>query len=380
MIKRFFSILIALFVSVILIAILVQRAKTGSSEISQKISQAADQAMQAAQSAAGKMASSVNSNTSSENTEQGGSPAIPVTPKITQAPNTKQPSSKVSAPVANSDLESVWGDTGTKGLTVYEYGKTLLSKSEKRVYINIANAVRKVEPSTTFSSTLSPKRVEKVYEYYLYDHAEIFYMEGVGFSYTQIGDNYTYTITFKYKYSGNKSRILSMRSKMGQKALALISLAKNKSTDYGKEKVLHDNLIKLCSYDINAAEKPDAYPDSYSAYGALVNKKSVCQGYAQAMKLLLSSAGVKSLYISGEAKGGSHAWNMVDIGGHWRYLDATFDDPVFTNSSGEYVSYNTISYTYFNYISNPDHVAGKFNISNPFSGTSENYATMPKVS
>jgi transglutaminase/protease-like cytokinesis protein 3 len=170
-----------------------------------------------------------------------------------------------------------------------------------------------------------------------------------------------------------------MREQMGQKALEVLGAASGKSTDLSKEKALHDKLIKLCSYDVAAAQNPSAYPDSFSAYGAFVNNKAVCEGYAQAMKLLLSSVGIKSLYITGEADGGSHAWNMVEIGGQWSYLDATFDDPVYTDQNGNYVSYNKVSYTYFNFAGNSDHVPGSFDNSDPFSDSSENYAVMPQV-
>lgn len=306
-------------------------------------------------------------------------PAIPVVSKITKSLMDAGPESEVEEPISSEDLKSVWGDTGVQGLTVYEYGKTLLSDPEKRCYIRIADAVRDVEPSVTIKTTLTPAQVKKVYEYYSYDHAEVFYAGGVGMEYTEAGKAYTYKITFDYKYNGDKIKINAMRTKLGRKALELLGAAKGYSTDLKKEKALHDKLIKSCSYDIEAAKDPDSNPDSFSAYGAIVNGRAVCQGYAQAMKLLLSSAGIKSLYITGVANGGSHAWNVVQIGGRWRYLDATFDDPVFTDGSGRYSNYNTISYTYFNFTKSKNHIPGVFDSSDPFSETSENYEKMPKV-
>jgi len=286
---------------------------------------------------------------------------------------------KVKTPVTATDLNSVWGETGMKGLAVYEYGKTLLNKSERAIYCEFAAAVADVKKQTAFSTTLSPTQVEKIYDYYVYDHTEVFYSSGVQFQYIQYGKLYQYTISFRYKYGGDKAKITAMRAELRQKALSMLGAVKGFSTDLKKEKALHDALINACSYDVNAVQNSDAYPDSYSAYGALVKNKAVCQGYAQAMKLLLSSCGIKCLYVSGQANGGDHAWNVVQIGGKWYSLDATFDDPVFYDGDGNNTSVSTVSYTYFNFIENLGHKAGKFNSSAPLSDRCENYAVMPKI-
>lgn len=338
-----------------------------TSAMSSLISQAALDIMNKADSAEGK--TGINND-----------PAIPRVSKITQSPESGGPESRVSEPVSSEDLNSVWGETGVDGLTVYEYGKTLLNGEEKACYIKIADAVKNIEPSVTIKATMSPSKIKKVYEYYIYDHCEVFYTDSVSMEYTQAGNNYTYKITFSYKYNGDKNKIAAKRAQLGKKALEVLNETSGLSTDLKKEKALHDKLIKSCSYDLKAAKNPDSYPDSFSAYGALVNGKAVCQGYAQAMKLLLSSTGIKSLYITGQANGGSHAWNIAQIGGRWRYLDATFDDPVFTDKNGNYTSYNTVSYTYFNFTENSDHTVGIFDSKDPFSETSENYKTMPHIS
>jgi hypothetical protein len=374
---------------VILICVLIGAAALQSKQltgIKSTISQVVSEAKQVISSAVNLITNDSEqseSNTSGKPAEKtkakSGTPAIPVESKITSAPASDDAQSSVTEPVAAATLNSVWGETGMKGLTVYEYGKTLLNSTEKSSYCNIADAVRNVEPQLKVKTVLTPTQIKKVYEYYIYDHSDIFYIEGVSLVYYQEGNEYAYTFSFEYKYGGDKAKINTMRSQIRTKALQMLSAADGKSTDLKKEKALHDVLIKQCSYDLKAAQNQEAYPDSFSVYGALVNNKAVCQGYAQTMKLLLSSVGIKTLYITGQANGGGHAWNMVQIGGKWRYLDATFDDPVYYNSKGDYTSYSTISYTYFNYTSKDDRTIGTFDSANPFSGTSENYATMPKV-
>lgn len=293
---------------------------------------------------------------------------------------TQRAQSSQQAQASNST--GLWGSTGIQGLTVYEYGKGLLDENGQAAYAKIAAAAQNVSPSVTVVGSMRPAELEKVYEYYLYDHAENFYLSGINMRYTEIGGIYTYVLTFQYLYGGDKARIVSMRTKMGAKALALLAQARKKSGALAQERALHDLLVQGCTYDSVAADNVKSSP-AYSAYGALVNGKAVCQGYAQALKLLMSSAGIPSLYVSGEAANeeGSapHAWNMAQVGGHWYYVDATFDDPVIVNASGQETGSQVLRHKYFNFVTSGDHSLGTFDDADPFSGDSENYATMPKA-
>lgn len=97
-------------------------------------------------------------------------------------------------------------------------------------------------------------------------------------------------------------------------------------TDYEKELAIHDYLVSHCRYSEDTAQPAES--DIYRAYGALVNQDAVCNGYAEALQLLFVCAGIKSQFVVGTAAGVSHAWNLVEIGGKWYHLDATWDDPL----------------------------------------------------
>lgn len=119
---------------------------------------------------------------------------------------------------------------------------------------------------------------------------------------------------------------------------------KNYMTDYDKELVIHDYIINHCKYG-NSDNKDNS---EYTAYGALINGKAVCSGYAAAANLLLMCAGVECKIVTGVAtstKNGkveteNHAWNQVKIGGEWYHLDVTWDDPV--------ADKDTLIHEYFN--------------------------------
>lgn len=111
--------------------------------------------------------------------------------------------------------------------------------------------------------------------------------------------------------------------------------------DYIKELRLHNALLEICTYDEEAAaaDKPGKNKNVYSAYGALVEGRAVCEGYARAMQLLLTQAGIKSSLISGKAvnTGEGHIWNLVTINGYQYHLDPTWND---VNDRTQHVFFN----------------------------------------
>lgn len=78
----------------------------------------------------------------------------------------------------------------------------------------------------------------------------------------------------------------------------------------------------------------------FTAYEALTEGKTVCQGYALLVHAMLIEAGIPGQIIEGEAGGTLHAWNLVQLDGSWYHLDATWDDPL-PNRDGQ------IRYTYY---------------------------------
>lgn len=164
----------------------------------------------------------------------------------------------------------------------------------------------------------------------------------VEFEYEKADTMYVYESIVKGKaIPADKNDAIKLRDKC-QKFLE--QYIKNYMTDYDKELVIHDYIINNCVYSYS----DDNDNSEYSAYGALVNGKAVCSGYAAAANLLLMCSGVESKIVTGVAthiKNGqseseNHAWNQVKIGGEWYHLDVTWDDPVGDK--------NTLIHEYFN--------------------------------
>ena len=108
-------------------------------------------------------------------------------------------------------------------------------------------------------------------------------------------------------------------------------------SDFEIELALHDRVVSQCKY----IGTESAYDIQHSAYGSLVNKEAVCDGYSKGFSLLLTRAGIDNEVIYGIA-GGPHAWNQVKIDGVWYMVDATWDDPEYSSKK------ETAFHQYFN--------------------------------
>lgn len=99
-------------------------------------------------------------------------------------------------------------------------------------------------------------------------------------------------------------------------------------SDVQKIKKVHDWLVNVIEYDSSQKEN-----NKYNIYGALHDKKAVCEGYARAFNYIMEEIGIPCVLVSGKAKNSegtieTHAWNYVKIEEKWYAIDVTWDDPV----------------------------------------------------
>lgn len=90
----------------------------------------------------------------------------------------------------------------------------------------------------------------------------------------------------------------------------------------------HDKIEKIMQY----IEKVYCYKDTsdkdklcFTAYGALVRKAAVCQGYASLFYRMCNQAGVPCRIVTGTANREQHAWNIVKLNGNWYNLDVVWE-------------------------------------------------------
>lgn len=123
-----------------------------------------------------------------------------------------------------------------------------------------------------------------------------------------IGINFTYT-TLSTLVPTHQAELLQ--------AARLIAAAGD-GDELATEEYLHDYLCTTVTYDLTAENQ-------HSAYGALVEHRAVCDGYAKAMALLLRLSGIRCGVVEGTLDGEGHAWNLVQVNGSYTWLDVSSD-------------------------------------------------------
>lgn len=92
------------------------------------------------------------------------------------------------------------------------------------------------------------------------------------------------------------------------------------STRYEKLKSMHDGICKMTTYTLNV-------PMAHQPTGVFLNGQAVCEGYAEALKLLCDRENIPCIIVVGTGNGGAHEWNYVQMeDGKWYGMDVTWDD------------------------------------------------------
>ena len=157
----------------------------------------------------------------------------------------------------------------------------------------------------------------------------------------------------------NEQEVNDAISKVQEVANEVVSNATG--SRYNKILYVHDWLVDNLEYDSNIDNKDNIY-------GTFVNKKVVCEGYAEGLKYLLDKLNIPCVLVYGvgyddNGNEEAHAWNYVQMeDGKWYAVDTTWDDPVYVGSSNSIIQ-NNYKYSYFlkgsktfnvNHVSNGD--------------------------
>ena len=242
-----------------------------------------------------------------------------------------------------------------------EYSKIIYNAMESNKE-NMKTGTYEINLGTEFSSLLSESNggellgeyYQSAIEAYTYDNPDVFYIEFsklyLNIETTTRGSKKTYRVFIN---SGNQANYLTNEFSSKERIDAGLNEIENiksyfvsnqKADTYENIKLVHDYLVESIEYD-----QTISLPNIYDLYGALINKKSVCEGYAKAFKYLMDSMNIPCVTVSGKATNSegnteNHAWNYVQINNVWYAIDCTWDDPILIGFG--YLS-NSSKYKYF---------------------------------
>ena len=139
----------------------------------------------------------------------------------------------------------------------------------------------------------------------------------------------------------DKVQINNTKSTLDSIKAQIVDACKDK-TDYEKIKIVHDYLVDTIEY------QEDGVSNRYNIYGALIDRKAVCEGYSRTFKYILDDLNISSVLVYGEAlntnsERESHTWNYVYLKNQWYAVDVTWDDPILRRGTMT----DEIRYSYF---------------------------------
>ena len=191
-------------------------------------------------------------------------------------------------------------------------------------------------------AALTAENISLLFESFYLDNPTFFFIDRTySLAGKQINDKSVYD-TLILQYTMNAEQRSTATQKLDRAVQGLLDGCPEGTDDYEKELYLHNQLLATCIYDQPATESSVRFPNAYSAYGALVEGKAVCEGYAKAMQLLLNTAKIDATVVRGYSadQQTAHMWNLVNINNNYYYLDPTWND----SEPHHHYSYFNITY------------------------------------
>lgn len=117
------------------------------------------------------------------------------------------------------------------------------------------------------------------------------------------------------------------------------SIIKPNTNQIQKVLAIHDYIVNNVSYDESELYNINSTATSHTAYGAIVQKKAVCEGISYAFVHLANKVGVNATVVNGKADRANHAWNMIKFASEYYHIDATWDIRQRDNSTAKVYDY-----------------------------------------
>lgn len=269
-----------------------------------------------------------------------------------QKDNTEANNNVIVIPLIDTDNQNVSSDN-TEEYSKYFYNQ--LDEKAKIIYDeiksnldNMKSGDYQIKLSTRVSNNLNEDNgmsnlnisFQSAWDAIMTDKVDIFYINiskiNLLVQKKVYGSSTTYDLYIKSEenegylnspYSSEKIIASALSQLQSKKEEIINSLT---GSNYNKILQVHDYLIDNIEYNSDNNS-------SYDIYGALINGKAVCEGYAESFKYIMDEIGIPCVLVTGKATNSegtteSHEWNYVEINNKWYAVDVTWDDPIVKGS------------------------------------------------
>ena len=235
-------------------------------------------------------------------------------------------------------------------ITKEEYFQySTLSDSEKTIYNDICKAIESTKNVINLSKyNIDYEKMWEIFQKVIADNPQYFWVSKfIEYTYLDVGGKSAIIDLILFytdgeitdNISNNKLTTVASRQIIADQICQVNRVIEGIIEDIPywcheseKEYIIHNAVIELITYDSDTANQKitrSSYTRIYDIYGATINEKAVCEGYARLFQYLCYLVGINSTIVVGTAQDEPHAWNAVKIDDYWYHIDVTWDDNYF---------------------------------------------------
>lgn len=273
-------------------------------------------------------------------------PETETLPPATQAPQETQPAATQPTPTIPPQVENptpTYGHTPLAKTEYYQYAT--MTATEKQLYNKLVAGIENLQNEIAVNDiSINTDDATALFYKVIADNPQFFWVSRkVSVSYDprkMTAQSFIVLYTDGEKADAvngiqpialaDRTKIAAKRTALNEKIGQILNAIPANYPEVDREKLIHDYILTHLQYDTVAASQNlpvDAIlPHAYDIYGAAVEGKAVCEGYAKLFQYLCYRTGINAAQISGTANGGGHMWNAVKLDGDWYEIDVTWDD------------------------------------------------------
>ncbi len=200
---------------------------------------------------------------------------------------------------------------------VQQTSDILLEQAKSTIHKGLSDMSETVQLS---QYQMTEQQFSDLYDAILREDPWLFYVEGCTYHASKSG----VVVDMIPRNTYDRATVQRMKEELTKSMQAALSCINPNMTAAEKVVQVHNYLALTCAYDYENYQTGSIPRDSYTAYGALVKRKAVCQGYSLAFELLMQQLGIPCVIVESDSM--NHAWNAVQLDGAWYHVDVTWDD------------------------------------------------------
>lgn len=236
--------------------------------------------------------------------------------------STPPPSSITTTPLEPDDEDAQ--DLVTGG------GDTAVA-NEQELEDLVYQSLKNLETGITFSTTGTWLTSDLLYDIVFYRVHDVYMIDAFGLhsysvKWTDTGTEMLYELDYTYLDGKSTDEVRQMRDEIEAQGKKIVrDLGLGGKSDY-------EIVAAIDQYLCDTVYYPDApyITNDFNPYGAMLEGRAVCEGYARSVKILCELCNVDCYFVTGycdnDPVNGGHAWNLVNVDSKWYQLDTTWND------------------------------------------------------